>query len=104
MRRRPRKPIGAHCSLRTIYSVTSIANTPLAVVAAGRPVASEQTRQLDDSDLPDRRRASMKPLFDLIVRTVMLNTTHAINLYRLGGMTGLLLGTMALVLTSRTRR
>jgi hypothetical protein len=46
----------------------------------------------------------MKPLFDLIVRTVMLNTTHAINLYRLGGMTGLLLGTMALVLTSRTRR
>jgi hypothetical protein len=27
----------------------------------------------------------MKPLFDLIVRTIMLNTTHAINLVPAGG-------------------
>jgi hypothetical protein len=46
----------------------------------------------------------MKPLFDLFVRTIMLNTTHAINLYRLGGLSGLFVGAMASVLVSRTRR
>jgi hypothetical protein len=46
----------------------------------------------------------MKPLFDLFVRTIMLNTTHAIDQYRLGGMTGLILGVMTSLLISRTRR
>ena len=46
----------------------------------------------------------MKPLFDLIVRTVVLNTSNAINLYRVGGMTGLFMGFLSAVFVARTRR
>jgi hypothetical protein len=60
--------------------------------------------QQNDSDLQGRGRKPMKPLFDLIVRTIMLNTTHAINQYRLGGMPGLILGVMTSLLIPRTRR
>lgn len=42
----------------------------------------------------------MKPFFDLVV----LNTAKAINLYRLGGVIGLLLGITASVLIFQTRR
>jgi len=42
----------------------------------------------------------MKPLFDLVV----LNTAKAIDLYRLGGVIGLLLGITASILISQTRR
>jgi hypothetical protein len=39
----------------------------------------------------------MKPLFDAVVLTVMLNTSKAIDLYRLGGVIGLSLGVAELV-------
>jgi hypothetical protein len=46
----------------------------------------------------------MKPLIDVVVLAVTLNTAKAINLYRLGGVIGLLLGVTASILISRTRR
>ncbi len=39
----------------------------------------------------------MKPLFDAVVQTVMLNMAKAINLYHLGGVIGLSLGVAELV-------
>jgi hypothetical protein len=39
----------------------------------------------------------MKPLFDAVALTVMLNMGKAINLYRLGGVIGLSLGVAELV-------
>jgi len=42
----------------------------------------------------------MKPLFDLVA----LNTAKAINLYRVGGVIGILLGITTSILVSQTRR
>jgi hypothetical protein len=72
--------------------MTAAANTSLVVGAPSSWIASQNTKEQRDSDLPGDGREPMKPLFYGVVLTVTQNMGKAINLYRLGGVIGLLLG------------